>query len=212
MSTPIITCPECSKKFKNQANLEGKKIRCPFCKQPFRVPSAAPEPVEAVKAKKTAPEPAAPPPEPEKKKDLWGADDEGTMKNYDLGEFHIAARCPNCAKELRSEKDVVCVWCGYNNLTRTFAESKKIIETTGSEHFMHLFPGLCAVFGMFILIVLFGFISAVFPFMNKFRFLDSQGVRVMLLFFIVAPGFFSMGVFAFHRLILDPTPREKEKE
>jgi DNA-directed RNA polymerase subunit RPC12/RpoP len=225
MANPVITCPECSKKFKGQTDLEGKKIRCPFCKQPFVVPgelqikAGAPSKMkaEAVQEKKQAPPPAAPPPE---KKSLWEEEEEGP-KNYDLGAFHIKARCPNCAKELLSEADVVCVYCGYNNLTRTFAEKKIIIETTGNEHFMHLLPGLLAAFGMLLLLLFFGFFSTVFPAISsttsffgmfKLGFLDSQGIRVMMLFFIIAPLFWGMGMFAFSRLIMNPKPKEKEKD
>src|SRR5215831_3107456 len=37
-TTSVITCPECRKKFKGRADLQGKKIRCPFCTKPFVVP------------------------------------------------------------------------------------------------------------------------------------------------------------------------------
>ena len=36
--SPIITCPECRKKFKGKADLEGKKIKCPLCAKAFVVP------------------------------------------------------------------------------------------------------------------------------------------------------------------------------
>ena len=35
--SPIITCPECRKKFKGKPGLEGKKIKCPLCTKPFVV-------------------------------------------------------------------------------------------------------------------------------------------------------------------------------
>ena len=38
--SPIITCPECRKKFKGKGNLEGKKIKCPQCAKAFVVPGA----------------------------------------------------------------------------------------------------------------------------------------------------------------------------
>ena len=44
--TSVITCPECTKKFKGKSDLQGKKIKCPFCAKPFVV-SAAKAPVKA---------------------------------------------------------------------------------------------------------------------------------------------------------------------
>ncbi|MBM4072498.1 MAG: hypothetical protein FJ271_26750 [Planctomycetes bacterium] len=35
--SPIITCPECGKKFKGKDDLSGRRIRCPFCAEAFVV-------------------------------------------------------------------------------------------------------------------------------------------------------------------------------
>src|SRR5262245_40920573 len=39
--SPIITCPECGKKFKGKGDLSGKRIRCPFCAEAFVVGAGA---------------------------------------------------------------------------------------------------------------------------------------------------------------------------
>src|SRR5436853_626366 len=44
--SPVITCPECRKKFKGKPGLAGKKIKCPLCAKPFVVPGE--KKVEAV--------------------------------------------------------------------------------------------------------------------------------------------------------------------
>src|SRR5205823_3998532 len=34
-----VSCPNCDKKFKPKADVQGKKIKCPFCTKPFVVPA-----------------------------------------------------------------------------------------------------------------------------------------------------------------------------
>ena len=61
-----------------------------------------------------------------------------------MTEVKVAARCPSCANELLSEKDIICVTCGYNLLTREVGVTKKIIESTGQDQLKHLAPALSA--------------------------------------------------------------------
>ena len=123
-----IRCPECNGKFKATRDKEGKKIRCPLCNEPFRVsammmsvPKVAKEVGIKTAAKAAGTAPPAPPKAPPSAADDDDSDDDGNP--YGMIEVKVAPRCPSCAKELRSEKDVVCVYCGYNNLTREIGET-----------------------------------------------------------------------------------------
>src|SRR4051794_31820733 len=112
-ANPAVACPHCEKKFKPKSDVSGKKIKCPFCKEPFTVPAAEEEetqvragkPKAGAKAKAKAAsvvaaapdEPAAEvmaaPPEPE---NLDGDENPYGVKNQDL-----RRRCPNCANEMK---------------------------------------------------------------------------------------------------------------
>src|SRR5579864_2485051 len=97
----LITCPECRKKFKGKGDLQGKKIRCPFCKAPFTVPEmgeAAPSKPAAkpAKAAKAAPKPPA-----------FPGEEDDNPNPYGVTELDLAPRCPNCANEMESEEAVV---------------------------------------------------------------------------------------------------------
>src|SRR6516225_3042956 len=131
----IITCPECNKKFKGKEDLHGKKIRCPFCKEPFVVADAEEDDEHATipprgsgkgAAKKAdGKAPAALPAGRE-------SDDEFDQASnpYGVTKLDLAPRCPNCANEMESEEAVVCLFCGYNTLTRTWGKTKKVFALT----------------------------------------------------------------------------------
>ncbi len=57
-----ISCPSCSRKLKLADNLQGKQIRCPACKNVFRVEAPAEAEVEIAEAVAEAP---PPPPRPQ---------------------------------------------------------------------------------------------------------------------------------------------------
>src|SRR5262249_19784111 len=171
MASPVITCPQCVKKFKGRDDLAGKKIKCPFCAHPFVVPkmaeTAIKQPAGGPAAKESAKPAAAtnaPIPFADEKKSKVGWDEEDEDQNpYGVTHLDLTPRCPHCAKELVSADAVVCVYCGYNTLTRKHGETKKIIESTGHEHLMHLMPGLLAAGGMLFMIILVGVFSLAWP-------------------------------------------------
>lgn len=244
-SSPIIFCPGCAKKFKGKDDLRGKKIRCPFCKQPFVVPddddveqtlpprkSARPG-ADAARAapprkkpppiprdddaeRTLPPRPGGPPKAPVKMDFAPPStdDDEDEKNPYGVTEMDMAPRCPNCANEMESEEAVVCLYCGYNTLTREWGKTEKVIATTGGEHFMYLLPGiLCAVF---ILLQIVGMLyyCVVLPFdvgKTFWRFTDHESMRV----WTTVAGMFDIwpvGYFAFNRLVLNPSPPAKVKK
>jgi len=213
MANPVITCPECEKQFKGKGDLQGKRIRCPFCKEPFTVPEAEEE--------KPAPKPAAkkpaakvPPKLPRAKQKAGDDDDDDNPNPYGITELDLAPRCPNCANEMESEEAVICLFCGYNTLTRTWGKTEKVIAMTGSEHFMWLLPGLACVTTILLLIVFLIVYCLVVPYYSQgawYEFSDHESMHMWfsVIFLSIMWG---LGYFAFSRLVLNPKPPDKLKE
>lgn len=192
--SPVITCPECKKKFKGKSNLEGKKIKCPLCAKMITVPKS-----EAITAA-----PAPPPP---------GNDDDNDKAGYGITTLDIAPRCPNCAQLMADEKAFICLYCGYNTLTREIGKTEKLVGHTTGERVKHLIPGIIA------LVVAYGFIcgltwfSVELPkhvYKSSMAFLDHESVRMW--FTIISLSFmWGCGLFAYKRFIVNPTPEAKKK-
>lgn len=208
-TSPIITCPACTKKFKGRADLQGKKIKCPFCAEPFVVPKASAD-KEAIKAAKAGKGGSG---SGMAKKPMWDAEDDD-QNPYGVTALDLAPRCPHCAKEMLSADAVVCVYCGYNTLTRQHGTTRKILALTGGEHFMHLLPGLLCVAGILFLIIFLAVFALVWPHWvagGNLALTDHESIRMWL---TVMFGFviFGLGMFAIRRLILEPKPPEKVKD
>src|SRR5262245_54886849 len=114
----IITCPECTKRFKGKASLAGKKIKCPFCKEAFVVPKDIASSATGV----TAMAPAK-----EERKPIRFDDEDDNPDPYAVTALDIAPRCPNCANLMADEKAFICLYCGYNTLTRTWGKTEKVV-------------------------------------------------------------------------------------
>ena len=184
MATVIdLPCPNCERVLKVPESVFGKKIKCKHCGEPFEVeridlddldddpkPKKKKKPAEdkpavkpskpggAVKAKKEGepkkeePKPAAAPYKFQDDDD----DDEGA-KPTPLGtvdEGEEIPRCPFCAKELDPPDAKVCLHCGFNNVTRVKADSKKVWAPDSSDWMNHLGPGILAAVGAILLLVL----------------------------------------------------------
>jgi DNA-directed RNA polymerase subunit RPC12/RpoP len=227
-----IRCPECDEKFKSSTDKEGTKVRCPECDEPFRVTAkmiskpkgakdfgiqkgASPRP------RGDAPAPAgdftlsadgtqpAPPPEANGDSDV---DEDGNP--YKVVEVKVAARCPSCAKELLSEKDIICVHCGYNLLTREVGATKRTIEMTAQDQLIHLGPALGALgFAIFLLLALL-YYCLIFPRQVADSWLDFNDSEPMRLFAIVISCFllFWAGSYSMGQFIFSPKPKEREKD
>jgi DNA-directed RNA polymerase subunit RPC12/RpoP len=207
MANAVITCPECKKKFKGKGELQGKKIRCPFCQEPFTVPAM--EKVEAPAKPAAKPAKAA---KPAPKPSGWDEEDDNPNP-YGVTELDLAPRCPNCANEMESEEAVVCLYCGYNTLTRTWGKTHKVIEMTGGEHFLWLLPGLICVLAIVLLITLDIAYCLVVPYVSKdawYEFADHESMR-MWSAAIILSMIWPMGYFAFKRLVMKPKPPDKVK-
>ena len=214
-----ISCPACNKRFKGKPELAGKKIKCPVCGVPFVVPAIdddatiqlADDAIQPAKPRppvKAAPKPvmapAAPAPAPEPAEDAA----------YGLGEIDISAKCPNCAKPMANETAVICVYCGYNTLTREHGKTKKVYAVTPLEHFLYLLPALSAA-GAFLAIVLFiAFYNAVVPDWvvgKSWDWIASEPMRMWPAMILLVP-LWGLGYYAFNTLVLRPRPPEIEKE
>lgn len=196
--SPVITCPECKKKFKGKGNLEGKKIKCPLCAKMIIVPTAAKS--EAVKEA-----PAPPPPAHD--------DDEAGGKGYGITTLDIAPRCPNCAQLMADEKAFICLYCGYNTMTREVGKTEKLMSHTAGERFKHLLPGIISLMVAYTFIIGLTYFSVVLPEnlgKGSLKFLDHESLRIW--FTLISLSFmWGCGLFAYKRLIVNPTPEAKKK-
>lgn len=223
--SPVITCPECLKKFKGRGDLVGKKIKCPFCTKPFVVTAdapAAPKPAkaavsakEAATAVKAAPKPAAPPvPAAPAPKPEMDEDDEPIGGSYGVGNVDITYRCPNCAQPMLNDEATICVYCGYNTLTREVGKTEKTIAVTGGEHLLYLTPGIVAATFIVIMIFFLTFYSVVLPEWiedTKAEFLSHESIRFWLSA-ICLGIIWSLGNMCFKYFVLQPKPKEKKKD
>lgn len=182
----VINCPECKKKFKGKGDLEGKKIKCPFCAKAFVVPS------QSVQAAALA------------------MSDEDEETGYGVTALDVKARCPHCAKPMESETAIICLFCGYNTVTRILGKTEKVIGLRYSEVFWHQFPGMLAAFGCFLLLVGMLFFCLVMPKIGP-EFLDHESMRLWACSILMG-GTWAMGTYAFRRLVLYPIPEEERKD
>jgi hypothetical protein len=247
-----IPCPNCEKVLKVPEGALGKKVKCKSCEEVFvaekpgaaKKPAAAPKPSAvsaskpggAVKPKKEEPKPEPKKEEPKKEEPagykvaMDDDDDEGDggAKPNPLGiidEGEDIPRCPHCAKELDPPDAVVCIHCGFNNMTRTKADSKTTWAPSTEDYVQHLGPGVLALVGCILLIVL-----NVICLLNMrdwmtgtFLQKEEKGADGEIAF-LVKPGAFitfvlaatimpilGMGRFAIKRLFIDNKPEEKVK-
>jgi DNA-directed RNA polymerase subunit M/transcription elongation factor TFIIS len=172
-----LPCPNCDTVLKVPETAFGKKVKCKHCGEIIAVnestlPSRKKSPAKSVTVSKpqapakkpqaAAPPPPPPPPPPTPanpgyKKFLDDDSEEDTAKPTPLGvidEGQDIPRCPFCAKELEPPTAIVCIHCGFNNLTRTRADSKKVWAPDLSDWIHHLGPGILALLLAIGLIVL----------------------------------------------------------
>ena len=203
-----ITCPECKKVIAVPPDLLGKKVRCKGCSKVFEAQKPAP------------PKETAKPAEEDKKKQQAGDDPDDDGKAYGMHDTILQARCPNCAKELSSEDAVLCIFCGYNNLTRQIAQTRKTYDITGADIFFWNLPGIigvviCLILLTFNLVYMLKIDEWCSPEEGKtdapwFGFLAHGSIKLWL---YIISGFilFTVGKFSFIRLVYENRPKEEEK-
>jgi len=208
----VITCPECTKRFKGKGDLEGRKIKCPFCSKVFVVAPGATKTATA-KTTQKAPAPAQAPAPPIAMAPASSADDDENDPNpYGLTHLDIAPRCPNCANKMADEEAFICLFCGYNTLTRELGKTEKTIGHTGGERFMHLLPGIGAALGLLFFILWQMYYSLLLPqalstgWANFFGHESLKMWHTLITLAIVWP----LGFFCYKRFIVHPLPPEKK--
>ncbi|MBI2807543.1 MAG: hypothetical protein HYX68_21390 [Planctomycetes bacterium] len=197
----VVTCPECEKKFKPKTDVQGKRIKCPFCQEPFVVPEAeadeVPEPEE-----KAAPAPAPPP----ARSDLDADPDPYGVKTVEL-----VPRCPNCTEEMESEHAVICLACGYNTLTRQWGKTEKIVGLTFGRHFLYLLPALgAAAFTFFSIIGLILYSTVISPLLDPLKWwgmFDLEALKFWITTVFLG-WMWGAGVFCYKKFIEKPKPDE----
>lgn len=232
-----VKCPKCERALKVPTALLGKKVKCKGCDTAFAV--EAPKPAAKPAAKGHAvgagakPPAAPPPPEPEKKKSPFADDDEdeydadGKLKAMGVVKESDAPRCPHCTVELDPPDAVVCYHCGFNNVTRQKAETKKVIAATGGDWAAHLAPGiicLIIIIGLIVVNVLCyqnmsGWVEGSFlemdekdAMMGTKKMYVKPGAFVALIMAISVVIALPLGRFAFRRLVLNYKPEERVKK
>ena len=213
MATIAISCPKCEKQIKLPAELAGKKIKCKECLHVFVVKAP---PAKAADKGAKAGKGAADKEQKAAAAKAAATDEEDDGKSYGVTEESFLPRCAYCAKEMESEEQVVCLHCGYNHRTRERVPMKKTYETTGGDYFIWLLPGILCALGTLIMI------GCIVMFWTLFRKLEVEydpewwGIffglwaRIWGTVICLFIGFL-LTRFAVKRLILHPTPPEREK-
>jgi len=115
-----VKCGECSASFKAKDSLAGRKVKCPKCKEPLRIPS--PPPQQAARASAPA-APAAASHNP-----LLDLLDEQNIGSNTGGKM-----CENCAGSMEPGA-IICMECGFNHQSGDKLETDAADDdSTGSE-------------------------------------------------------------------------------
>ena len=95
-----VKCGKCDSGFKAKDSLAGRRVKCPSCKEPLKIPAAKPKRV--AKPVPVAPTAANP---------LLDLLDEQNVRSATRG-----PSCENCAGELEPGA-IICMECGFNHET-----------------------------------------------------------------------------------------------
>lgn len=236
-----IACPSCDLTLKVPEAVLGKKIKCKQCGHAFVAevraakgggpskPNAAPKSPKAAAKPEPKKEEPAPASAPYKFQDDDDDGDGGAKpKAMGLIAEEDVPRCPFCAQELDPPDAVVCLHCGFNNVTRTRAEQKKVWAPDASDWMNHLGPGVIA------LVICVGLIVLDIICLLNMRewmtgtFLESEqpdptdpsrkammvkpGAFIVLIWAATIMPMLRTGRFAVKRLAIDNKPLEKVKK
>jgi DNA-directed RNA polymerase subunit RPC12/RpoP len=206
--TIVIICPECEKSIKAPEDAVGKKIRCKGCGEAFTV--KPPRPAKGAKSSKGA-KPGKAPAKPAAKVNADG-EEEGS---YGVTSEYLGVRCPNCLEPMEDD-DKICLNCGYNIVTRQKPRQVKIQETSGTDVFLWLLPGILCVLGIIVVVALdILYCVKVFPETfgdGDFGVLYFLGWKAFKVWATILTLFicYYLGRFAVKRLILNNKPPEVE--
>jgi DNA-directed RNA polymerase subunit RPC12/RpoP len=217
----VVSCPKCEKKFKPKTDVEGKKIKCPFCERPFVVPLAKkPKDAKETRIKSTdakgkadpSKAEATPAPVEQKKKEAENL--EADPNPYDVTTQDLTPRCPYCAKEMKSKNAIICVYCGHNTMTREAGKTTKIFGLTIDRHVLYLLPPTgAAIFAFFTVIGLMINATLVPGWVDStwLSFIDSEAIRMWAT--VLSLGIlWTAGMFCFKMFIAKPKPDDLKIE
>lgn len=215
-AVPPIVCPKCNKGFKGNPKLYGKRIRCRACDNAFVVRPPMPGEEEDKKQMLRKEEKAPPIPAPAQASiPLEEEEDDADSNPYGITTLDITPRCPNCANEMESADAIVCLFCGYNTMTRTWGKTEKVYETTWGDQLWWLAPGIFCLFLIIFQIVAAVYYCVVWPTSVMGDGWWEWTAHESLRMWVVVSGLFEMwalGYFCYSRFIMHPTPPEKKKE
>lgn len=199
----VVTCPECEKKFKPKTDVQGKKIKCPFCTQPFVVPAS--QDVKAAGENKPTEAKADPQAKPARSE--YDADPDP----YGIKNVELVPRCPNCTHEMENEHAIICLACGYNTLTRQWGKTEKTIGVSTGQQLKYLAPAIASAVVSFVFLIAM-LINAIFvPYWvageSWIRYLDAEALRMWSTIFLLSV-IWAAGVFCFKKFIEKPKPDE----
>ena len=214
MAGVVVTCPECEKKFRPKADVQGKKIKCPFCAHPFVVPAAkAPKPdkekdkkAKAASAKNGQAKPADAPAKSQAEQDL----DDNDVNPYGVKHVELVPRCPNCTEEMENEHATICLHCGYNTMTRQWGKTEKTIGLTFERHLMYLLPAIGSATFSVCAIIFMLYYTIVSPYDvdgTMMSFTNTEAIRMwttLIMLFVI----WVAGMFCFKKFIDKPKPDE----
>jgi Zn finger protein HypA/HybF involved in hydrogenase expression len=201
----VVSCPNsaCKKKFKPKSDVRGKKIKGPFCKEPFVVPGGGDDKASPDGIKEGMPKPeAATAPAGE-----YDAD----PNPYGVQTVEVVPRCPNCTHEMESEHATICLNCGYNTVTRQWGKTEKIVGLTFGRHLKYLLPAIGVVIFCMICLTDALIYCLVLPYWvgtaGVTSWTDSEASRFWLM--VARLGtFWSAGMYCFKKFIEKPKPEE----
>jgi DNA-directed RNA polymerase subunit RPC12/RpoP len=216
VTSVVVSCPSCEKRFKPKGDVQGKRIKCPYCKGPIAVPAAGAPKADPKKPAKQKPESEMTPEEKaasvEERRKSYDEDFDD-KKAYDAQTVELVPRCPNCTAEMGAH-DIICLQCGYNTLTREWGKTEKVIALTFGRHLKYLAPAIgAATFVVFSVIGLVYFcVMSPYDFdKTMFEFTNSEAIRmwtcVIFLFWL-----FGSGIFCIKKFIENPKPEEIKVE
>jgi hypothetical protein len=207
-----IVCPDCRKEVRAPADFAGKKVRCKQCGNVFRADPSAPQ--GTIARSPSAPPPAKASPPPVASFARFDEDEDGPDQYSLQVDGAGTNRCPECANELEGPDAIICLHCGYNTVTRERLALRKVEDITERDRLLWLLPGfVCALAVLFIAVIDILYAALLRPHKDAsglVKFLSWGGVKM----WVIIGSFFVMvlaGRFAYHRLIVNAHPPERER-
>jgi hypothetical protein len=115
---------------------------------------------------------------------------------------------------MADENATICLFCGYNTLTRTWGKMVKVLAHTPGQIIMHLLPGILTFLFIVMLIVGMLYFCVVVPSQvagGWLFFLDHESLRMWSTIFGMGVVW-GAGTYCYKRFIIEPLPPEVEKD